>query len=248
MLVINFHEREFMKNSHRSFLWIMVLILILGIVQAQEKTRFSTYPKSSRRFSTLEEEKDKNIYLPQYDDLVGKEEDGITLENWQKFLLPKEKFDALDTNSDGKISRKELDQDDFMGSTEIHVQDSNLIRKICKEKYPDYKRRINELRKLGYKDINKKQEYILNKNIYVPKSTKMIPYEIRSETSNEVATKTYINVKDGKLIKKRVDLGSYVLLQIQDHDEQSSFTAYIFGIILIALIMAVTILIPILGQ
>lgn len=234
-----------MKNS---FIWFVIFILILGVAQAQDQTRFSTYPYSHRRYITSEKDKDSKVLLPQYDELASKGGDGITLEDWQKYLLPKERFDELDIDGDGKISREELDKDKYMGKTELHTQNKNLIRKMCKDKYPDYSRKISELKNLGYRDIDRSQEYILNKNIYVPEETKNIPYEICSETSNEVATKVYINVKDGKLTKKHVDLGTYALLLIQDHEEQSSVTAYIFGVILIALVMAVTILIPILGH
>ena len=206
----------------------------------EDKTRFSIYPDSFRRYSTSAKDRAEGNLMPQYEDLASNPQTGITPEDWQKNYLSKKRFQKLDTDGDGLIQPEELDQDRFMGKADLTQQTASLIAQTCKKIFPDYRQRMRTLSRRPYVNFDA-TEYVLNKSIY---PIKKLPISLLSSDASHVATKIFIQVKDGRLIKKKVDLGNYALLLMQNQEYNNSFTIYILALIIIVLIAVVTLLVP----
>jgi len=211
----------------------------------EDKTLFTIHPDSFQRYSTSGKDKAEGFFLPQYNEIAGNPEKGITWEDWQKQALSKERFISLDGDSDNIISKEELNQDPFMGQATIHQQDIELIAKACKKEFPDYKERLRVLKtqypKLKAENLDNRFEdvqYAINLDVYTKEN---LPLDLFSESgSEEMATKTYIQLKQGQAIKKNVDLGSLAFLSMKDQKEEESLFLHIFGLAAIGLIAVVT--------
>jgi len=238
-----------MKKNNLFLLAAISLVCLLFLetfVQAQEDTTvFSIHPYCFQRYSTSQKDKTEGLFLPQYSDIASNPESGITWSDWQKSDLSRERFLRLDTNSDEIITKEELDQDPFMGQSQLHRQDIEWIAKSCKKEFPDYKDRLqvlkNQYPKLKGENLDTRfdeVQYALNNNIY-PKEA--LPLHLLSESgSEEIATKIYIQAKQGQAIRKSVDLGSFALLCMQDQKQEESFLLHIFGIATLGLVVFVT--------
>ncbi len=212
----------------------------------EDKTLFTIHPYSFQRSSTSSKDKAEGVFLPQYNDIASNPERGITWEDWQKHDLSKERFISLDSNSDDFISKEELDQDLFMGQAPVHQQDMDLIARACKKEFPDYKERLrvlkNQYPRLKSDGLDNRFEdvqYAINKDVYTKDA---LPLSLFSETgSEEIATKTYIQLKQGNAIRKNVDLGSMAYLAMQDQKEEENLFLHIFGLVTLGLVAFITI-------
>lgn len=242
------------KNS---LLWAVFVLVIfsslpLGYAQSEEtdRTIFSIHPQSFQRASTSSKDKAEGYFLPQYQELASQPEVGITRSDWKKYPLSLERFVKLDENEDDIISQEELNKDPFMGESKTYKQDSSLIAKVCREDFPDYKERLRRiqnqyprLRSEGSSDGRFDDfEYALNETLY-PKEK--LPLELFSQSgSQEIASKVYLQAKNGQIIRKKVDLGSLAWLLLKEDEEERSWTLPIFGLAVFALVAVVMLLTP----
>lgn len=238
------------KNSF----FLMIAIFMVGFLflepfawgqTDEDKTIFTIHPDSAQRYATSSKDKGDSFFLPQYSEIAGNPEKGITWEDWQKHALSKERFIKLDSDSNDILSKEELDQDPFMGQSQLHQQDMEAIAKACKKEFPDYKERLrilkNQYPKLKAENLDNRfddVQYALNKDVYTKEN---LPLSLLSESgSEEIATKTYIQVKQGQTIKKRVDLASLAYLSMKDQKEEESLLLHIFSLATVTLVAMVT--------
>lgn len=236
-----------MKKGIYTVLYTIIYAFILSTCWAQEedkedRTRFSDMPNCYRRLSTSEKDKKSGLLLPKYDDVASDRDKGITIEDWEKVYLSPKSFQLLDENGDDLITREELEKDKFMGDVQIHYQTKDLIKKYCKTDFPDYNERAKLLKQKGYQDVEKTASYVVNKKISFDKEE--IPTAMLSEYpgSSEVATKTYIQLKHGFAMNKKVDVGTYALLLMQDQKQEDSLSMHILTAVILLLSGIITFL------
>lgn len=229
------------KISKRNILGVVTLCLVFpwAWAQEEEKTLYSNSPNSFRRLATASQDKKEGVFLPTYSELASDPEKGVTLEDWQKYFLSEARFYALGANpNDNTLSRQALAGDNLQGETQLLEQGSTLIEQCCKD-IPNYRVKLRQLKK-SYPELDQPVKYI------VDKQAKLTGREFCTYPGcGEVRTKTYIQARHGRAFTKHVCLGHYALFLLQDYDRDSSVTPYIVGVILVGLIVAATILIPV---
>lgn len=158
------------------------------------------------------------IFPPTYDELRSSDK-GVSLSDWTFHMLPRTTFDSLNTekSKEGEeyLTEEELNADPLMGAAERKTQNrDSVIAALRENKVDNYQERLKRLDRLGY-DIKDESFYV-------------DPNDPRP-----VGTKTYVGVKNGEVVVKKVPLDEYVLMLIKDEDEENPTALYVLGLILI---------------
>ncbi|WP_372371464.1 hypothetical protein [Candidatus Uabimicrobium sp. HlEnr_7] len=171
------------------------------------------------------------VFLPTYDDMASSKK-GVSLSDWNFHMLPRTLFDILntdrsaDTAEEKYLSKEELDEHPLMGTAVQQKQDRTALIRNLKETVENYKERLDHLKSLGY-DISDETFYTNAEN----------------NSPDQVATKTYVNVKNGELVVQELPLNEYVNRLIRDQDDDNPVSLYLLGLVLICLTAAATFII-----
>ena len=171
------------------------------------------------------------VFLPTYDDMASSSK-GVSLTDWNFHMLPRTLFDILntdtstDTTDEKYLSEEELNKHPLMGTAVQRKQDRSALIQNLKKTVENYKDRIDELKSLGY-DISDETFYTTADN----------------DNPDQVATKTYVNVKNGELVIEQLPLNTYVDRLIRDQDEDNPVPLYLLGLVLVCLTAAATFII-----
>jgi hypothetical protein len=233
-----------MNKNQQKFMIGVVLFIFMAFCCSQEeeeKNRYSKTPNSLRRYSTTSQEKNAGSFLPVYNDIAQDRDKGITLEDWSKYLLSEDRFIAMDSNGDELISREELAVDPLQGEAQLIEQGEDVIKQACKKEVPDYTNKLQNFKKIGYRNIGKSAEYVIDKN--APASD---VETCQYSGCSEIATKLFIQARHGKDLSGKVCAGHHALLFIKEQQKQSSLNPYIFALIVLGLTVAVSLMTPVL--
>ncbi len=201
-----------------------LLIIVYPIfAQLDDKTEFSSTQDNICRYSTSQKDLDSELFLPQYNDLASNPNLGITLSDWNKSFLSIDRFFHLDINGDEIVSRDEINQDSAMGEVIRYEQNLADVSKY-KDLFPDYNQQLKKL------PLTQKPE-------------EKIAYFLAKKSKEEkIPTKTYIQLKQGQQINKKVDLGTYSYLQLKNIQEEQSLNLQIYGLAILLITAIVSFL------
>lgn len=185
------------------------------------------YGISQEVFQQLDGNKDKKLSREELSNVV-------TLKDWQKYFLTQERFIELDQKPPYYIlSLEEINADSLQGQAVVNDQGKEILEKYLKNSFANYEEKLTQLQNKGYTDI-------LSTQCIVSESGKELNKRERCEVDGNIPwAKIYVEARAGRQIDKKVNLGYYNLLLLQDQhqEEENSYIAYIAMAIFVGIII-----------